>query len=214
MVDSPKSKKTSKIKGNRESGLPPKNEVCSTSFRVRQFTNSWMTKSSKSMTDDDDIWKLKPEDIHIDRLLGQGSFSTARLVYIRNPTTGHFESEDETFVMKRLKASVLEDELSFQMASSDIGIETRILASLRHVNILRLRGVKAGNMMDALRDGSFFLVVDWLVETLDVRLARWGTRKSLFRTQESSTVLRRLQDIALGIAEGMEYLHSKHILFR
>jgi serine/threonine protein kinase len=181
--------------------------------RLRQFERAWTSSSITSSTGRrHPIVKLTIDDLHIARILGHGSFSTVRQVYIRNTTTGHFDSE-RAFAVKQLKAHVIADEYALKVAASDLALETKILSSLEHANIIRLHGIKDGDMIESLKEGNFFIITDLLVETLKVRLSRWA-KKSLFRRRSGITTIKRLKEVAMGIANGMAYLHSKRIMYR
>lgn len=182
--------------------------------RLRQFERSWTSSSITSASGTrHPILKLSIDDLHISHILGHGAFSTVRQAYIRNTTTGHFDSE-RVFAVKRLKPHVIANEHSLKVAASDFALETKILSSLKHENIIKLHGIKDGDMIESLKEGSFFLVTDLLVETLKVRLARWA-KKSLFRKRSGiPTTIKRLKEVAMGIANGMAYLHAKRIMYR
>jgi serine/threonine protein kinase len=185
--------------------------------RLRRFDESWDPQKSIS-----NIEQLGYDDLHIDRILGHGTWSTAYQVFVRNPATGAFDSE-RAYALKRLKPEVKTRESDpelFEIASSDLALETKILANLQHENIISLRWVKKGDMIESLAEGSFFIVLDLLVETLDTRLKRWAVqnkkqkKKSIFSLRAEIALTRRFQDVAMGIAKAMEYLHKRNIMFR
>ena len=97
-------------------------------------------------------------------------------------------------------------------------METTLLSNLSHENIIMIQGVKSGNMIQSLKDGNFFIVLDLLVETLDVRFDKWQmqqTRSSWMPiTRKDTNLTGRIRGAAMGIVQGMEYLHSKNIIFR
>jgi serine/threonine protein kinase len=187
------------------------------SRRLTQFEQSWIRRSARSIntTTNDEIMEIHPDDLLVKRILGNGGFSTVTRVYIRNRATGHFESE-QSYAMKKLRIRKACDLSFMTTAASDLGLETKILKNLSHENIIKLRGVKAGDMIESLKQGSFFIIVDELVETLDDRLERWSTRaKKLFHRRHATvSTNRRLREVAVGVANGMAYLHSKKIMFR
>ena len=71
-----------------------------------------------------------------------------------------------------------------------------------------------GNIINHLESGTFFVAIDPLQnETLEERLANWRSSSSN-RGLKKQVVKQRVKDIALGLAKGMEYLHSNCILYR
>jgi serine/threonine protein kinase len=167
-----------------------------------------------------DLNRYGEDDFHYGRMIGKGSFSTAHCVYLRSSNRnlrrgGHKEESGQAYALKKLQPRVYKENTLLKTAVSDIALEAAILSNLKHENIITLYGVKEGDMLKSLKDGSFFLVLDLLVETLDVRMRKWLAQRRPLRAKiRSEGVRERLQDVALGIAKGMEYLHSKHIIFR
>jgi 23S rRNA U2552 (ribose-2'-O)-methylase RlmE/FtsJ len=86
---------------------------------------------------------------------------------------GTHHEAGQGFALKRLKANVIGNDTLLKVAAADLAMETTVLSSLDHENIIKLHGVKSGNMIASLKEGSFFLVLDLLVETLDTRINRW-----------------------------------------
>lgn len=193
--------------------------------RLKRFEQQWARKTIASNVT---TALFDDEDFHDGKILGQGSFSTVYAISLRDGAAekaGCFKREisDHTYAMKRLKPSVLADPTSSEIAASDLALEATILMNLRNENIIQLHGIKAGDAFDALKEGTFFIVLDLLVETLDVRLAKWRKNKgpkSFFQRSHVSSffkaycVAAKLKDVSLGIAKGMAYLHSKGLIFR
>jgi len=76
--------------------------------------------------------------------------------------------------------------------------------------------------VDLLKMGTFFMCLDPLDETLFDKMSEWreqtAGKKHRFlrgnRAKVESDIVKRLKDVAVGIAKGMEYLHSKNIIYR
>jgi serine/threonine protein kinase len=185
------------------------------SQRLKDFRRSWVPSSFTSIEslDDSSVSTYDMNDLYIRGVLGQGSFSTAHLVNVKHRHACHFNSED-TCVMKRLKPVIVMDQRASTLAASDLALEAQILANLQHKNIISLKGIRSGDLYESLNKGDFFILVDLLVDTLDARLLRWTTRKYRFIPPSKPSVNDRLRDIAVGITDGMSYLHSKQLLFR
>jgi hypothetical protein len=73
-------------------------------------------------------------------------------------------------------------------------------------------------MIQSLKHGIYFIVLDLLVETLDERFIKWQEQqkraKLMLIKRKDTYITARIQEVAMGIAEGMEYLHSKNVIFR
>ena len=123
------------------------------------------------------------------------------------------------------------------VAAIDLANEAKILSQLDHRNIIRLRGISNARFSQSFlsqseNGGGFFLIIDMLSETLGHRLKYWRknckqkkrvSRSSIFQGAASKSrrddsrriaMYQRIENIVFGIAEGMEYLHSKQIVLR
>ena len=188
--------------------------------RLDEFHDSWQKPNKEPLKIR--IHTYADEDFYFRRLIGQGSFSTVHCVFLKedgfNVASGKYEEAGQGFALKRLRENVIDKDISLKISAADLAIEATVLSSLNHENIIQLHGVKRGNMIESLMNGSFFLVLDLLIETLDVRLIRWQAKqnRSLFPSAASkeATIFKRIRNAALGIGKGMEYLHSMNIMFR
>lgn len=106
-------------------------------------------------------------------------------------------------------------------AAADLVGEAFLLSKLDHPNIIRLYGVTGGSVDQAfLHKGGFFLVMEALNSVLDDMIQIWrkDTVQSvgdfLRKSTEAVPCLEERLAIAIEIARGMEYLHSKKIIFR
>jgi serine/threonine protein kinase len=113
----------------------------------------------------------------------------------------------------------------FTTGGIDLLLEAKILSKLSHANIIQVYGVKAGRISDFFNgdDGGFFLIEELLTDTLDTRLDKWHDEEhhqtswspDLFRVKRNERRLQhRLSKVAIGIANGMQYLHQHRIIFR
>jgi len=175
--------------------------------------NSWNHHSISAIYNDvtlsrNNVEKFREEDLCTLKLLGSGSFSNVFLAYDKS-------NSDEIFAVKRLKPSVRICSETLTFCATDLAIETTILMNLNHENIISLRGTQEGNMIQLLKDGTFFIAIDPLGETLKDRMKRWRKKWTLRRfTGGNIDTTRRLRGVALGIVKGMEYLHSKRVIHR
>jgi len=157
------------------------------------------------------IPKFGERDLVTLELLGKGAFSDVFKAFNKKNT-------DKMLAIKRLQPHVQNDAKLLPPCVADQALETAILANLNHENIISLRGIKKGTLLDLLRTGTFFFALDPLGGTLEGRLEEWREERAkqrLRRAFEPSHVVKmRLQSVALGVAKGMEYMHSKRVLYR
>lgn len=156
------------------------------------------------------VLQLSEDDVEINYRspLGSGGFCTVYPVKIQNrPSLG-------TLALKKLRLAIVQNKQLCKVAAADLAREAKLLAELSHENIIELYGVR--KQEDKNTDpASFFMVMDVLSDTLDSRFETWVKNRGRFKqTVPHDTVIRRVSHVALGIAKGMEYLHSKQIIFR
>lgn len=147
-------------------------------------------------------------------------------------------SSSPSLVLKCLKQSVLDSSNQDDLASGmlDLANEAEMLSKLSHENIITLRGIKTLSE-PATEDPFFFLVLDRLVWTLNTKIADWRVehkellmqvsssstkphvlsrlfRRSMTPTRRLEQLQTQLQDVAIGIARGLDYLHQHNIVHR
>lgn len=186
--------------------------------------------------------QLEWNDMKLGQIIGKGGFSyifEVNLQQKRFPGSQK-KSSSPSFVLKCLKQSLLDSPNQDDLAPGmlDLANEARMLSKLSHENIIALRGIKTLSEQPATEDHSFFLVLDRLVWTLNTKIADWRVEHKELLTQVSSSfsikphVLSRLfrrsmtptrrleqlqtqlQDVAIGIARGLDYLHEHNIVHR
>lgn len=154
--------------------------------------------------------------------------SLAREVYKDSATDRNGKSK---YVVKHLKVKISHDPNKFSMAASDLMMEAQFLSNLDHKNILRLRGWTS-NGIESYSDGShdgFFLILDRLEDTLGSMMEKWSAEDDLAKSLHQislneqgklenfllprAKILSRTE-VAHQIANALEYLHSKNIVFR
>jgi serine/threonine protein kinase len=100
----------------------------------------------------------------------------------------------------------------FQLAAADLVVEALYLTRLSHAHILKVRGLARGGTA-AFANGrydSYFLILDKLSQTLDQRIRHW--RRTWGQPQETQLGIKT--EYAFQIAQALEYLHQRRIIFR
>lgn len=125
-----------------------------------------------------------------------------------NPNTGKCR-----YVIKQLQEYLVRERASFITASSDLVLEGAYLSRLDHPNVLSLRGLPARGI-DSFECGthdSYFLILDHLEATLETKMDKWRTERSIRRrdkVQQEKTMY------ALQLADALSYLHDNRLIFR
>ena len=160
----------------------------------------------------DGILEVEWDDIDTSeaRVLGHGSFSCVHQV-------GLLSVPARKYALKQLNLSSVNGSLKqYKRGAIDIALESRLIACLEHENIIQLHAIKKGCVANSIcsRETPFFLVLDHLVETLDDRIKRWRLEENTLTKLKTKVLghdkklMLRLEKTAIGIARGMEYLHS------
>lgn len=159
------------------------------------------------------VLQLTENDFQVDflRPLGEGAFCQVYPCYLKHPSSEKFTVGP--VALKKLKDQVAQGwPKKANESISDLRFEAKVLSGLTHVNIIHLCGVSDSAKVDKL---DTFLVLDMLNETLSSKLETWRKDKTKMTSMTSqATQMTRLKEIVFGIADGMEYLHQKHIMFR
>jgi serine/threonine protein kinase len=131
------------------------------------------------------------------------------------------EDLSKFYACKCLSSRTMASPKQFISGATDLVAEAFLLSRLSHPNIIRIYGVTAGNTSEAfLKRGGYFLMLEVLDSTLNDMIQVWrrdpvSSLQDFFKKANSSipSVEERLS-IIMGVAKGMEYLHSQNILFR
>jgi serine/threonine protein kinase len=115
------------------------------------------------------------------------------------------------YAIKHLRPDLVGEDL--ESAAVDLCIEVKFLTRLNHPNIVKVRGLanEGTNAFDSRRDG-FFIIMDRL-EPLDHRIHRWRDRAYRFPDCRPVSLTRKM-DYASQVADAMDYLHDRRIIFR
>jgi serine/threonine protein kinase len=165
------------------------------------------------------------DDIVIEQPIGFGGFSQVfRVRMAGNP--------EQQYALKCLNPQTKLKTKSFKTGAVDLAIEGEILSRLDHENVIKLHGIiGAGPLQSYMEsDRGYFIVLDLLSDTLASKLEKYrayykasssggmsdsrANASSTSKHMTSSAVLERVSAVAIGVAKGMEYLHSQGVALR
>lgn len=120
---------------------------------------------------------------------------------------------DCRYAIKTMKRGVLSDPGLFVNTLVDMAIEAKFLASLKHPNIIKMRGISK----DFVHAGAnSFIIVDRLYELLVDRLVSWKSKKENsfgfvfdFRGKKTKAFLAERLTVGFDIANALAYLHDR-----
>ena len=142
------------------------------------------------------------------RLLGSGAFCRVYAACLLS------ECDSLDYAIKILRSrSDEKTDRGFETASEDLKNEASLLSTLSHQNIITLKGISRMDEPGRLP----FLLLDRLVDTLSSRIQQWRGqgRRTFGNTKKKTNGLKeRLHDVAIGVANALEYLHKQGIVHR
>eukprot|EP00980_Cylindrotheca_fusiformis_P002623 scaffold618_cov130-Cylindrotheca_fusiformis.AAC.27 len=169
--------------------------------------------------------KFDRKDLRLTENLGRGFSSNVYLVATECR---------QQLALKCLDPTAIDDADHFVSLAGDIFREAHMLANLDHKNVVHIRGVSIQKPSESFYDGAvakneaygFFFLMDVLEETLMDRINRWSKEKGSFQKTlcfmpprrlkkiNTAKMLDRIEHVATGIAEGMEYLHEQNLVIQ
>jgi serine/threonine protein kinase len=176
----------------------------------------------------EDILKLKWDDIELGSTIGFGGFSQVFRVQILKPDADG-QIDDKEYALKCLSPNTLGRTKSFKTGAVDLVIEATILSRLSHPNVIKVQAVYGKGPRIAYLESKrgYFLVLDLLADTLRNKIDKYrmqnpkprkssrsmGSREA-GKSNSSYECLERINSIGVGVAKGMEYLHSQRVVLR
>ena len=127
---------------------------------------------------------LYEDELHVERLLGQGGFCQVRLAHLSNKTT-------EEYAIKYLQSSNTKKASFFARGAADLAIEARFLSLLHHEHIITLHYVSEGTL------GEVYNCLDEGNDEDDNSIHHQGREHTLLRTYGYFLVLDYLRDTLL-----------------
>ncbi len=174
---------------------------------------SIISKPSKLPVLEDQVRRISWSNVREQSLLGKGAFSCVYRVEINEP-----ELRNKNCAIKFLSPNITNiSDGDFDLAAIDLAMEADILSRLDHENIITLYGVYGGELSSSYtKSRGNFLILEVLEDTLAKRLerCRMKERRMFSNTVPNSKLIERINNIALGVARGMEYLHNNRVVFR
>jgi len=166
----------------------------------------------------DDIQLVQRHDIaRVERILGSGAFSQVSSVITQ---------DGRRYACKHLKQRLMDQPNDFRTAAVELVYEAHMLSSFDHPNILKIRGW-AHDGVASFAEGwndSFFLLLDVLDETLDMRIDRWHREQQegmwsmvaspSSAAQEMETSHLEKLRIMSELASALDYIHQRGVIFR
>jgi len=161
------------------------------------------------------MFALTEEDvkIHYRNKLGEGSFCSVYPVHIRNEKK-QFNEKLPPFALKQPSYDIIIHPIQkvITAAYADLANEAYIMKELQHDHILPILGM---SQQRNIAKGEFFIIVEKLKSTMDLKLNKWAKDLGPFRQiVPKEDVMIRINKVALAIAQGMQYIHSQNYLFR
>jgi serine/threonine protein kinase len=186
---------------------------------------------TSSISREDEVSAAMPEvpwsSIDIQYLLGEGGFCRVSKCRVNHP---EFQPRDASsssgrgYALKSPKLTKVSKE-SLQEVWEELVMEADILQQLHHENIIVLHGVSTSPEEDVEEDDDasnktlkLSLILELLDDTLDQKLQQW--RRSMMlpgmkrKITSEAAIQERIQSIAIGVANAMQYLHEKQIVLR
>lgn len=189
--------------------------------------------------------QFERNEIVLGKLLGSGGFSHAYEIKSIHPIAERSKDLSEEkqrvraefvdksrkkhkgkspFVVKHMREKFLDNPNKFRHAGTDLVIEAHFLASLKHPNVLQIRGWTTGgaNAYSSGRNDDFFIILDRLEETLDDRIKQWAKQLKRYKQPILQKINPNMQELLFAgrlrvgrdVASALNYLHTNKIIYR
>jgi serine/threonine protein kinase len=184
---------------SEELQLSTSNSALSLSLSKKIKTSS---KHAKEVVDDDD------DEDYIQGVVQDRQFMQNH--YLRL-------GKDCRYAIKTMRDVCRTDSDIFTTAMVDLAIEAKFLSVVRHPNIIKMRAMSEGDLIDPYS----FVILDRLHENLVHRIEvwqkksknNWGKLFDFQKKKEKAFFADRLT-VAYDVASALEYLHNLNIIYR
>jgi serine/threonine protein kinase len=171
-----------------------------------------------------DLPRFEREDLNIGEMIAYGGFSNVHEIKGFKVLTA-LKTANKKYIIKHLNPKLAFNPKKLLVGAKDLVMEAHFLSSLKHENVIELRGWSAAGIAGFSETGradGFFLVFDQLKETLSRRIVHWRERAKeskkgsimKSRTSVRMQLFAERIEVATRIADAVEYLHNKRIIYR
>merc|ERR1719491_918625 len=134
--------------------------------------------------------------LQLGKLLGEGAFSSVYDIHsVKKQHRDLMLKQQGNIVVKFLRAKLYDNHGVFAASAADIVKEGKILATLCHVNVIRIHAISSSLGVDAyIRGGGcyhdgYYLVLEKLTQTLTTRIQEWQGRHTQLYTEYNSAIV-------------------------
>jgi len=179
------------------------------------------------------------EELNFEKVLGRGGFCVVSEINsinlnsktVKEPegingsntrkymSTHFMRNKHGRYAVKLLSKECRKNKMLHLKGAIDLAVETKFLAVLQHPHIIKMRGVcDIGYVSDG-----YFLILDRLYDTLEMRITQWKNEKSscldllskvICSEKRKNKLLCHRMGVANQLCSAMTYMHTRHIIYR